>query len=105
MSTDIWTRPRPHVAADDILDKQRRRHESETALIFALLIGACAAFGIVLLANSDRTNTPPAISDCTAIRVTAERLACFDKIGRASLTPFKGAVAPAELDGKNNKPE
>jgi hypothetical protein len=103
MPSDSWSfrEQSARFDADEIeKEKQKQRRDRETALIFAILIGAFAAFGLLLLANSSKRRGPSQISDCVSIGPKAVRLACFDKLSRASLSsPFKGAP-PAELDGK-----
>lgn len=99
MASDLWT-SKGSVAFDaDELDKKRKRAESQAALIFALLIGAFAALGIVLIANSERERGPTEISDCSALEPGAARLACFDKLARDSEASFK-ATAPTRIDGR-----
>lgn len=80
--------------------KEKERHDRQAALIFALLIGAFAALGIVLVMNSSSRVGPKEISDCSSVQPESARLACFDELSRHSKSePFKGAP-PAELDGK-----
>ncbi len=98
MASDLWT-SKGSVAFDaDELDKKRKRAESQAALIFALLIGAFAALGIILVANSEREG-PTEISDCSALEPGAARLACFDKLARDREASFK-ATAPTRIDGR-----
>ncbi len=97
MSDQSWTRKQAIHLDADALDKKRKRQESEAALIFALLIGACAAFGIILYANSEPSDEPTQVSDCTTIKPEQARLACFDTLVRSGATPFKGE-APLQLD-------
>jgi hypothetical protein len=101
MSSDSWSFRKQHTRLDeDALEREKQREEKETALIFAILIGAFAAFGIILLANSDTRQRPSQISDCASVEPTTARLACFDELSRSSAAPpFKGAP-PAQLDGK-----
>ncbi len=97
MSSHLWTR-RPPIPLDaDALEKKKKQEDSEAALIFALLIGACAALGIILYANSEPDNEPVQVSDCTAIQPEPARLACFDKLARSRETPFKGEP-PAQIE-------
>jgi hypothetical protein len=64
------------------------------ALICALLIGACAALGIIFKAYTIRA---PSIEDCAATAQKAERLSCYDALAREynSREPAKGSIAPA----------
>ncbi|WP_092865404.1 hypothetical protein [Hyphomicrobium facile] len=80
--------------------KEKERRDRQTALIFALLIGAFAALGILLVMNSNSRVGPKDVSDCSSVQPEAARLACFDELSRHSKSePFKGAP-PAELGGK-----
>ena len=101
MSSDSWSfRKQPTGLDTDALEREKQREDKDTALIFALLIGAFAAFGIILLANSDTRQWQSQISDCASVEPTTARLACFDELSRSSAAPpFKGAP-PAQLDGK-----
>lgn len=90
-------RKQAEVEAEEF-EKQKERHHRQAALIFALLIGAFAALGIVLLMNSG-PRAPSEISDCSSVQPEAARLACFDELSRHSTSPFKGSP-PAELGGK-----
>jgi hypothetical protein len=101
MSSDSWGFRKQQLALDaDELEKEKVREERETALIFALLIGVFAAFGIILLANSQQHQGPSQISDCASVEPKPARLACFDELSRYSAaSPFKGAP-PAQLGGK-----
>jgi hypothetical protein len=101
MSSDSWSFRKPATGLDaDALEREKQREEKETALIFALLIGAFAAFGIILLANNDPRRWPSQISDCASVEPTPARLACFDELSRHSAAPpFKGA-SPEQFDGK-----
>lgn len=101
MSSHSWSfRKQPGAFDADELEKEKLREDKETALIFALLIGAFAAFGIILLANSDQHQGPSQISDCASVEPKAARLACFDELSRYSAAPpFKGAP-PTQIDGK-----
>jgi hypothetical protein len=82
--------------------KEKDRYDRQAALIFALLIGAFAALGILLFENSGSRVGPEEMSDCSSVQPESARLACFDELSRNSKSksePFKGAP-PAELDGK-----
>jgi hypothetical protein len=93
MASDLWT-PKGSVAFDaDELDRKRKHAESQAALIFALLIGAFAAFGIFLIANSERAPQPSNISDCSGLEPGATRLARFDKLVRERDASFKATVS------------
>jgi hypothetical protein len=82
------------------LEKRKERNDRQAALIFAILIAAFAALGIVLLVTSSPRVGPREISDCSSVEPASGRLACFDELSRHSKSvPFKGAP-PAELDGK-----
>jgi hypothetical protein len=75
----------------EMSEQQIRR----ASLICALLIGGCAALGIVLLANSDQPHGELSFSDCESIAPTAKRLSCYDALARQhSAPPAKGAIAP-----------
>ena len=67
------------------------------SLICALLIGACAALGIIFKAQTARA---PGIRDCAATAQKADRLSCYDALAREykSREPAKGAIAPAFRD-------
>jgi len=81
-------------------EKQKERESRQAALIFALLIAAFAALGIVLLASSGPRVEPTEISDCSSVQPGRARLACYDELSRHSKTqPFKGAPPP-EFDGQ-----
>jgi hypothetical protein len=97
--TDQWSPRRTLSPKDEEIDRRTRRAESEAALIFALLIGACAASGIVLLAGRDTPEAPAQVSDCRTIEPPSARLACFDGVAQKKATPAKGATAPAEPQG------
>jgi hypothetical protein len=90
VSDTLSTRRQPARLAADEIDKKKARQERQTALIFALLIGAFAASGIALLANSGQ-HGPATVNDCVSVESTPARLACFDDLARRSAPmPFKG---------------
>lgn len=69
------------------------------SFICALLIAACAAIGIALLANSVQPPSSLEVSDCAHIGLKADRLACFDAVtNRPATEPAKGINAPALHD-------
>src|SRR6185312_12486480 len=71
----------------------------KASFICALLIAACAAIGIVLLANSDQPQSSLEISDCAHISPKANRLACFDAVmSQPAAQPAKGVNAPPLRD-------
>ncbi len=99
MSTDTFSVRRPVRFEADELDKRKKKEERQTALIFALLIGVFAAFGIVLLASNGQQG-PSTVSDCVSVESTPQRLACFDELARRSApAPFKGSP-PVRTDGQ-----
>ncbi|MBY0559201.1 hypothetical protein [Hyphomicrobium sp.] len=80
--------------------KEKDRQDRQAALIFALLIGAFAALGIVLVMNSRSQVGPKEMSDCSSIQSESARLACFDELSRHSKSePFKGSP-PTQLGDK-----
>src|ERR1044071_7206292 len=100
MASDLWT-SKGSVAFDaDEIDKRRKSAEGQAALIFSLLIGAFAALGIILIANSDKAREPAEISDCSGLEPGATRLACFDKLARERDASFKSTV-PTRYDSQN----
>ena len=69
------------------------------SFICTLLIAACAAIGIVLLANSAPPPSSLEVGDCAHISLKADRLACFDAVtSRPVAEPAKGVNAPALHD-------
>lgn len=95
MSSDLWTHKHPVAINTEAIDKNKQRQDSQAALIFALLIGAFAALGILLSAGGVTTHEASQVSDCASVVPKAARLACFDKLARDAETPFKGGAASA----------
>ena len=55
MASNLLTHRRSISDGPEALLKRKKRAESEAALLLALLIGACAAIGIIFLANSEQS--------------------------------------------------
>ncbi|MFT3730418.1 MAG: hypothetical protein QM780_03190 [Hyphomicrobium sp.] len=67
MSSNLWLRKHA-IARGGTLQEKRKREQNDAALIYVLIIGICAALGIVLLANVEpgatlSSVTPAAHSD------------------------------------------